>query len=65
MSFEEAKRRAIQLGALKPQGTAEKMAAGTIAANGGTFSQTAQAQQRLALWMDALMIGEDPRGAVR
>ncbi|HKM62522.1 MAG TPA: hypothetical protein VJY39_08540 [Acidisphaera sp.] len=64
MSFEEARQRAIQLGALKPQGAAEKMAAGSIAANGGAFSQTARAQQRLALWMDALMIGEDPRHAV-
>jgi hypothetical protein len=62
MTYEEARARAVEMGALKPQGLKENMAAGVMAHNGRSFAQTPLAQSRLEAWTQAIMRGEDPRG---
>jgi hypothetical protein len=61
MTYEEARQRAIDLGALKPQTLTERMAAGVMASRGQWFSNTVRAQGRLEAWTRAVLQGQDPR----
>jgi hypothetical protein len=62
MTHEEAQRLAIAAGALEPQGMGERMAAGINKQRDWSFqwSQTPVAQQRLALWSQAILNGVAP-----
>jgi len=46
----QCRQEAIAAGALEPQGLLERMASGTIGYNGGYWSDTPVARQRLAQW---------------
>lgn len=60
LSYEEARRLAISVGALKPQGMTERMAAGVMSYNGGSWSHTERAQARLQDWTQAILNGANP-----
>ena len=61
MTYEEARAQAEAMGALKPQGMKENIAAGVMAHNGRSFAQTTLAQSRLEAWTQAILRGQDPR----
>ena len=52
-AYEECRQAAIAAGALKPQGLAERMAAGVLAyQRGQSWASTPTAQNRLAAWIE-------------
>ncbi len=65
MTETEARQRAIELGALEPQGFMENMRANWIENNRGQrWADTELAQQRLKLWTQAILDGKNPKHAV-
>jgi hypothetical protein len=56
-TLEECTQKAIQAGALKPQGLKESMAAGVLEYQGQSFADTALAQARLEAWVRACLEG--------
>lgn len=67
MTEDEARRQAIQKGALKPQGLLDRMAAGINASNGfktgnwRPWATTPRAQDRLARWTQKILNGQEPK----
>ncbi len=61
MTSEEARALAIQMGAIEPQGSGERISAGVLAHRGVSFSDTPAAQNRLNAWTQEILNGRDPR----
>lgn len=61
MTSEEARALAIQMGAIEPQSSGERISAGVLAHRGGSFSDTPAAQNRLNAWTQEILNGRDPR----
>jgi hypothetical protein len=60
MSYEEARRKAIEHGALQPQDMGERISAGLMMHEHGVpFSSSARAQSRLDQWTEDLMTGKE------
>jgi len=53
--YQECQEAAINSGALMPQGWKERMAAGIMAGNGGSWADTAVARARLEAWTQECM----------
>jgi hypothetical protein len=65
MTEEEARERAIALGALQPQGFMESCSANWIEnTQDRRWADTDQARRRLQLWTQAILEGKDPKRTV-
>lgn len=61
MTREQARKLAIEMGALQPQGLSEGAAVSWLSFSYHAFAETPKAQSRLDAWTEAILSGIDPR----